>query len=107
MRLPSAQDFLRAQIHHLAVAGENVVQAHGHLQRLVPVLEVAARLGILVVVDDLDEFLPGRRVEAEETEAAIEKHGASRDAAHGVIFHEHAAVDGPRALDLLEGAVPA
>ena len=81
-------NLLRAQISPFAVAGQNVIQAHGHLQRLVPVVEVAASLGVDVVVGLLREQLASRRVEAHEAQAVVEEHAAARAEAHLAILDE-------------------
>ena len=81
--LAVGEDFLRAEIHHLAVARENVVQADRHLERLVALLTIFSGLGIHFVVDDLRDLLASRRIAAEETAAAVGAHGAPRAAVPG------------------------
>ncbi len=97
-------NFLRAKVGGaLAVAAEDVAQRRGHLQRLVEVVERLAALGVLVVEGDLDELLAGLGVEAEELHAAVQEARAAAHEADDALLHEHAAVDRPDALELLEG----
>ncbi len=98
-------DLLRAEVEQRSVAGEDVVQANGHLERFVSVLEVASCFRVFSVIDLFREFFAGARVEADEAESAVEEYRATGHCIHGIIFDEDAAVYGPHGFHLFPCAV--
>ena len=71
------------------------------MKSLVAVLQFTPCFGITVVVVLLHLDLPGAGIETVEPQAVVEEAGTAGDKGDQIFFHQHAAVDGPDAFQLL------